>query len=80
MTSIMICSVHEIFFWGDQVEEDEMNGTYVTYGNLKEKRPLVRPRCRREANIKMDIKIYDGRAWIRLAWLMIGTSSRILWI
>ena len=28
----MICSAHEIFFGGDQVEEDEMDGTYVTYG------------------------------------------------
>ena len=59
----------------------ENRNTYrILVGKPEGKRPLLRPRCRQKANIKMDLKIYDGRVWIRLAWLMIGTSSRILWI
>jgi len=57
----------------------ENRNTYrILVGKPEGKRPLLRPRCRQKANIKMDLKIYDGRVWIRLAWLMIGTSSRIL--
>jgi hypothetical protein len=59
----------------------ENRNTYkILVGKPKEKRPLVRPTCRWKANIKMDLKIYDGRVWIRLAWLRIGIRSRTLWI
>ena len=59
----------------------ENRNTYrIWVGKPEGKRPLVRPGCRWEANIKMALKLYDGREWIRLAWLRIGRSSRILWI
>jgi hypothetical protein len=59
----------------------ENSNTYrILVGKPEGKRPLVGPRCRWEANIKMDLKIYDGMMWIRLAWLRIGTSSRTLWV
>jgi len=59
----------------------ENRNTYrILVGEPEVKRPLGRPRCRWEANIKMDLKIYDCRAWIGFAWLRIGTSSKILWI
>jgi len=32
MTSFMICSAHETFFGGNEVEEDEMDRMCVTYG------------------------------------------------
>jgi len=34
------------------------------------KRPLGRPRCRWEDNIKMDLQ--DVGVWTRLSWLRIG--------
>jgi hypothetical protein len=38
-------------------------------GRLEGKRPLRRPKCRREDNIKMDLREIglDGSNWIRLA-------------
>ena len=34
-----------------------------------------RPRYRWEDNIKSDLKVWAGRAWIRLIWLRIWTSA-----
>jgi hypothetical protein len=48
----------------------EGRGVYrVLVGRPERKRPLVRPRCRWEDNIKMDIREIeiDGAIWIRLA-------------
>jgi hypothetical protein len=45
-------------------------GVYrVFVGRLEGKRPLGRPRCRWEDNIKMDLREIriDGENWIRLA-------------
>jgi hypothetical protein len=50
----------------------------ILVGKSEGKGPLVRPRYRWEDNIKMYLKIYDGRVWTRLAWLRTGTSSRLL--
>ena len=40
-------------------------------GKPEGKRPLGRPRCRREDNIKMDLKEV-GTGW---SWLRIGTGG-----
>jgi hypothetical protein len=51
-------------------------GVYrVLVGRPKGKRPLGRPRCRWEDNIKMDIRVIgiDGANWIRLA------QDRVQW-
>jgi hypothetical protein len=48
----------------------EARGVYrVLVGRPEGKRPLVRPRCRWEDNIKMDLREIwiDGENWIRLA-------------
>jgi hypothetical protein len=74
--------------------KNEMGGACGTYGDrrgayrvlvkkLKEKRPLGRPRCRSEENIKTDLKEMGwgrGGAWSGLMWLRIRTSGRVLLI
>jgi len=48
----------------------EKGGVYrVLVGKLEGKRPLGRPRCRWEDNIKVDIQEvrYEGMDWIELA-------------
>jgi hypothetical protein len=58
----------------------ESTGIYrVLVGKPEEKRPLGRPRRRREDNIKMDLQEagYGGMNWIDLAqdrdgWLALG--------
>ena len=48
----------------------ETGGEYrVMLGKLERKRPLGRPRCRWEDNIKMDLQEegYGGMDWIELA-------------
>jgi hypothetical protein len=46
-------------------------------GNLME-RPLGRPRCRCEDNIKMYLQELDGEVWNGLIWLRIRTSGGLL--
>jgi hypothetical protein len=49
----------------------EGRGVYrVLVGRPKGKRPLGRPMCRWEDNIKMDLREIgiDGVSWIQLAW------------
>jgi hypothetical protein len=58
----MICTIHQIF-WGDQsrrrltghvVRMDDSRGSYrVLVGRAEGKRPLVRPRCKWQEDIKM---------------------------
>jgi hypothetical protein len=54
------------FYSGNQIEKNEMGGAYSTYGEKRTayrilvgrpegRRPLGRPRCRWEVNIKMDL-------------------------
>ena len=45
-------------------------------GKPEGKRPLGRPRCRWEDNIKMGLQ--DVGAWTGLSWLRIGTGGRHL--
>jgi hypothetical protein len=74
-------------FYGDQVKEDEMGGSYVTHGemrnvykvlvgNLEGNRPLGRPGRRWEDNIKVDIKgSRFKRVWTGFTWLRLGASG-----
>ena len=42
------------------------------------KRPLGRPRCIWEDNIKMDLQEEGWGAWTGLIWLKLGTGGRLL--
>jgi len=66
-----------------------MGGACITYGGEKicvqvlvgkpeGKRPLGRPRCRWEVNIKMDLQEVEWGAWTRLIWPRIRTGGRHL--
>jgi hypothetical protein len=50
----------------------------VLVGKPEGKRPLGRPRCRWEDNIKMDIKVWDVGTWTGSSWLRIGTGGEHL--
>jgi hypothetical protein len=64
---------------GDQIKENEMSsiapmgerrGAYrILVGKSDGKRPLIRPRCRWEDNIKMDLQDvrWGVMGWIHLA-------------
>jgi len=53
----------------------EKGGVYrVLVGKLEGKRPLGRPRCRWEDNIKMDLQELGFGMWTGLIWLRIGTG------
>jgi hypothetical protein len=64
----------------DKIKEDAMGGACSTYGKMKDaykifirnpegKRPLGRPRCSWEDNIKIDLneRRWEGVEWIHLA-------------
>ena len=57
--------------WAGHVERMELsrNAYRILMGKLEEKRPLGRPRCRWEDNIKIDLREVDCDAgdWIDLA-------------
>jgi hypothetical protein len=56
--------------WWEGHGGGEGRGVYrILVGRPEGKRPLGRPRCRREDNIKMDLRKIgiDGANWIRLA-------------
>jgi hypothetical protein len=54
-------------------------GAYrVLVGKPEGKRPLGRPRLRREDNIKMDLQEVGRGARTGLIWLRIGTGGGIL--
>jgi hypothetical protein len=63
----MICTHHQILHSGNQIEKDEMGGACSKYGEKRGayrilvgrpevRRPLGRPRCRWEDNIKMGLQ------------------------
>jgi hypothetical protein len=58
----------------------ERRGAYrVLIGKPERKRPLGRPRHRREANIKMDLQVVGGGGmWTGFVWHRIGTGDRVL--
>jgi hypothetical protein len=47
-------------------------------GEPKGKRPLVRPRCRWEDGIKMDLREIGWGVWNGFTWLRIGTVGGLL--
>jgi len=55
----------------------ERRGIYrVLVGKPGGKRPLWRPRCQWEDNIKMDLKEVGCGVWTGSSWLRIGTGGR----
>jgi hypothetical protein len=54
----------------------EGRGVYsVLVGKPEGKKPLERPRCRWEDNIKMDLQEVDCGVWTGLSWLRIETGG-----
>jgi hypothetical protein len=45
----------------------------IVFGKHADKRPLGRPRCRWEDNMKWDLQ-WDWNAWTGLIWLRTGTN------
>jgi hypothetical protein len=56
---------------------EKRNACRILVGKPEGKRPLGRPRHRCVGNIKMDLG-WDGKLWIGLIWLKIGTSGGLL--
>jgi hypothetical protein len=54
-----------------------MRNAYRVLGKPERKRPLARPRCRREDNIKIDLRRI-GWGGVDLIWIGIGTSGGLL--
>ena len=52
----------------------------VLVGKPEGKRPLGRPRCRWEDNIKMDLQEVGGDRGTGWSWLRIGTGGGHLWV
>ena len=52
----------------------------VLVGKPEGKRPLGRPRCRWEDNIKMDLQEVGGIVGTGWSWLRIKTSGGHLWV
>jgi hypothetical protein len=50
----------------------------VLMGKLEGKRPLVRPRRRREDGIKMDLREIVWGVWSGFTWLRIGNGGGLL--
>ena len=57
----------------------ESRGVYrVSVGKPERKKPLGRPRCRWEDNIKMGPQEVEWGAWTGLIWLTIATGGERL--
>jgi hypothetical protein len=54
---------------------EKRNAYRILVGKPGRKRPLRRPRCRWEDNIKMYLKEVGRVLWTGLMWLRIGTSG-----
>jgi hypothetical protein len=55
---------------------EERRGEYrVLVGKPERKRPLGRPRLRKEYNIKMDLQEVGWGTWTGFIWLRIGTDG-----
>jgi hypothetical protein len=57
------------------IHEGEKRCMQGLVGKLEGKRPLGRPRHRREINVKMDLQEVGWRAWNGLFWLRIWTGG-----
>jgi hypothetical protein len=57
----------------------EMRYAYnILVGRPEGRRPLGRPRCKWEDNIKMDLREIGLGMWIGFIWLRIGTRGGLL--
>jgi hypothetical protein len=65
--------------WAGHVEcMGEVRGAYnILVGKPEGRRPLGRPRCRWEDNIKMDLGEIGLEMWIGFIWLRIGTGGEL---
>jgi hypothetical protein len=52
----------------------------VLVGKPEGKRPLGRPRCRWEDNIKMDLQKVGRAVGTGWSWLRIGRDGGLLWV
>ena len=52
----------------------------ILVGKPEGKKPLGRPRRRREDNIKMDLQEVGGVVGTGWSWLRIGTGGGRLWV
>jgi hypothetical protein len=52
----------------------------VLVGKPEGKRPLGRPRCRWEDNIKMDLHTLEGVMGTGWRWLRTGKGGGLLWV
>jgi len=58
---------------------EERRGAYrVLVVKPEGMKPLGRPRCRWQDNIKMDLQEVDVGVWTRSSWLRIGTGGGYL--
>ena len=89
MRSFMIYIIYQ-HYSGKQIKKNEMGVSCSTYGVEERciqsfggetwgKDQLGRPRHRREDNIKMVFKTWDGEAWTGSIWLRIGADGGLLW-
>jgi hypothetical protein len=63
---------------GNVARMGEKRGAYrILVGRPEGRRPLGRPGCRWEDNIKTDLQ-EGGGAWTGLSWLRIGTGGGLL--
>jgi hypothetical protein len=64
---------------GHVAQMGEERGVYtVQVRKPEENRPLGRPRCRREDNIRMDLQEVGCGVWTGLGWLRIETGGEQL--
>jgi hypothetical protein len=57
----------------------EMRNAYtILVGKPEGKRPLGRPRCRWEDDIRMDLREVGWKVWNGFLWLQIWISGRLL--
>jgi hypothetical protein len=63
--------------WAEHVAYVGRREACITFwwGNLREKRPLGRPRRRWEDNIRIDLQEVGCGVWTGLGWLRIETGG-----
>jgi hypothetical protein len=58
--------------------EEERKVYKVLVGKPEGKRPLGRPRRRREDGVRMDLREFAWGVWTGFDWLRTGTGGRLL--
>jgi hypothetical protein len=76
---IRVIKSRRMWWAGHVARMGEGKGAYrILVGRPKRRRPLGRPRCRWEDNIKMDLQEVGWGKWTGLIWLKIGTGGDLL--